>query len=495
MVLTAVDSRCRIITQGQMKKQIKTGESTGQICGKAFPNWLWGNIPLNFTMACATPVLIHETVLLESGTQYRLDSMEADDRSHTWIACHECDLLHRAAALPARGKALCTRCNALLYRHVPKSLERTLALNLAALMLFIMVNCLPFLSLKIHGRFVENYFLSGAFQLYYLGMGEVGLLVFLTSFLFPLISVTGMLYILVPKRMGLVPWQMNRVLRLVNALRPWSLVSVFMLGVLISFVKLLDLAEVIPGLGLYAFIGLMVVLAASGASFDAACLWDRDGGADTAGAVRGSARQNRLVSCHTCALVAEQGRDFCPRCKSPLHSRKTNSMERTWALIIAAAVVFIPANVYPVMTVIQFGQGYPSTIMGGVVHLIDGGMWGLAMIIFFASIVVPVLKLIVLSYLLVSVKNRSDFRPKDRTLLFRVTEVVGAWSMVDIYVVAVLAGLVNLGALSTITPGIGVAFFGAVVVITMFAAASFDPRLIWDNLPPFTGQKGSNDTH
>jgi len=133
------------------------------------------------------------------------------------------------------------------------------------------------------------------------------------------------------------------------------------------------------------------------------------------------------------------------------------------------------------MTVIQFGQGYPSTILGGVVHLIENGMWILALIIFFASIIVPVLKLIILSFLLISIQKKSSWRSRDRTLLFRVTEVVGAWSMVDIYVVAILAGLVNMGALSTIRPGIGVIFFGAVVVVTMFAAHSFDPRLIWDN--------------
>jgi paraquat-inducible protein A len=133
------------------------------------------------------------------------------------------------------------------------------------------------------------------------------------------------------------------------------------------------------------------------------------------------------------------------------------------------------------MTVIQFGQGEPNTILSGVIHLMEGGMWILAFIIFFASIMVPILKLLVLSFLLISVMKKSKWRSRDRTFLFRVAEAVGAWSMVDIYVVAILTGLVNLGTLSTIRPGIGVAFFGAVVVITMFAAHSFDPRLIWDN--------------
>jgi len=144
------------------------------------------------------------------------------------------------------------------------------------------------------------------------------------------------------------------------------------------------------------------------------------------------------------------------------------------------------------MTVIYFGQGEPNTILSGVIHLIEGGTWGLALIIFFASIVVPILKLVVLSYLLISVQNRSSWRPRDRTLLFRITETLGAWSMVDIYVVAILVGIVNLDALATIRPGIGATFFGSVVVITMLAAHSFDPRFIWDHRTVETFVKNGN---
>jgi len=422
------------------------------------------------------------------------------------IACHECDFIHVIKPLSKGGKALCTRCGALLYQSTPNSIEKALALNLAAFMLFVMANAFPFLSLEIGGRFVENYFLSGALMLYRLGMGEVGLLVLITSFLFPLFTISGMLYILLPIKLGYRPWKMSLVYRMVRAIKPWSLVSVFMLGVLISFVKLLDLATIIPGISLFSFVGLMVVMAAAHVSLDPFALWNPtefgeqtrkletyeskmpDSGAsvstDLETANRGAtARAQGLICCHTCALLVPEmsSQGHCPRCKTLVHSRKTNSIERTWALIFSAVLLFIPANIYPVMTVIQFGQVYPSTILGGVVHLIDGGMWVLGLIIFFASIIVPVLKLIVLSCLLISIQRKTPWRTRDRTLLFRVTEVIGAWSMVDIYVVAILAGLVNLGALSSIRPGIGVVFFGGVVVITMFAASSFDPRLIWDN--------------
>ncbi len=416
------------------------------------------------------------------------DSERSDLYESGLIACRECDFLHGIQPVPAGGKALCTRCGALLYRNIPNSLERALALNLAAFMLFIMVNVLPFISLKTSGRIEENIYLSGALALYRLGMGELGFLVFLTSFLFPFLTIAGMLYILLPIRLGYQPWKMAAVYRMVRTLMPWSLVAVFMLGVLISVVKLLSLASVIPGISLYAFVGLMILSAAAHANIDPSVIWPpmiHDPIGNRPGT---TAAECNLIGCHTCALLVsersldEDGHGDCPRCGSPLQHRKVHSIAWTWALILTAVLLYIPANVYPVMTVIQFGQGDPNTILSGVVQLIEEGMWVLAMIIFFASIVVPVLKLIVLSFLLITIKKKSLWRSRDRTILFRVAESVGAWSMVDIYVVALLTGLVNFGALSTVRPGIGASFFGAVVVITIFAAHSFDPRLIWDNI-------------
>lgn len=403
------------------------------------------------------------------------------------MACHECDLLHRIIRVPAKGKAICTRCGALLYRNIPNSIEKALALYLTAFMLLIMTHVFPFMSMNLNGRIEENYFLSGAMALYRMGMGEVGGLVFITSVLFPFLTIIGMLYILLPLKFGYRPWYTGHVFRMVRILTPWSLTAVFMLGVLISFVKLLDLATVIPGISLYSFVGLMVALTAAQANLDPRVIWPPAGKVHVKDRVGTTAAKQDLISCHTCAvLVPKKNNDIdnqgnCFRCGTPLHSRKTNSLARTWALIFAAFLLFFPANLYPVMTVIQFGKGHANTILSGVIQLIQEGMWVLAIIIFFASIVVPMLKLIVLTFLLIMIKKKSAWRSRDRTLLFRITEIVGAWSMVDIYVVAILVGLVNFGTMSTVQPGIGVAFFGAVVVITLFAAHSFDPRLIWDN--------------
>ena len=398
------------------------------------------------------------------------------------ISCHECDHYHRYVPIPAGATASCDYCGSELYKNLPNSLNRALALYMTAFILFLIANFFPFLSLTLGGRVVENVLLSGGWAMYEMGMGDLGLLIFMTSIGFPLITILGMLYLLVPVKFGVLPPEAGRIYRYAEAVTPWSLVSVFMLGVLIAIVKLQDIANVIIGVSFFALTGLLIIYAAARANFDPDDIWSlmpyknpREDELDD---------NVRYLNCHTCGLLSvEEGEhQSCPRCTTPLHHRKVNSIESTWALLFAAAVLIIPANVYPVMTVIRFGQGEPNTILSGVVHLVEGGMWGLALIVFVASIVVPVLKLIVLSFLLISVQKKSLWRPRDRTLLFRVTEVVGAWSMVDIFLVGLLSALVSLDALSTISPGIGASFFAAVVVVTMFAAHQFDPRLIWDNI-------------
>jgi paraquat-inducible protein A len=173
---------------------------------------------------------------------------------------------------------------------------------------------------------------------------------------------------------------------------------------------------------------------------------------------------------------------LCSRCGAHLHVRKPDSIARTWALLIAAMICYIPANVLPVMQTGSLFGSQTDTIMSGVVYLWSSGSWPLALLIFFASITVPALKMVALIFLLVSVQFRSAWRPKGRTRLYRVVEFVGRWSMLDIFVIGILVALVQFQALATIRPAPGALAFGAVVVLTMFAALSFDPRLIWDNI-------------
>jgi len=194
----------------------------------------------------------------------------------------------------------------------------------------------------------------------------------------------------------------------------------------------------------------------------------------------GTAAAAGLATCHTCYKLAPESLHKCPRCGSGLHLRTKDSVQRAISLVITAAILYIPANVLPIMTTIQFGTPEPSTILGGVVLLIHHESYPIAAVIFIASVMVPLGKLISLSVLCWSVSRGDGARPRERTAMYRVTEFVGRWSMVDIFVVAILVALIQLGGLMSIRPGnAGLAFCG-VVIVTMIAAESFDPRLIWD---------------
>ncbi len=198
-----------------------------------------------------------------------------------------------------------------------------------------------------------------------------------------------------------------------------------------------------------------------------------------------SAKSLGLLQCHDCHLLIRSedipaNHAHCPRCGAPLHFRKPDSIARTWALLLAASIMYIPANLLPMTVTTAVGAVQTDTIMSGVIYFIHSGSWEIAAVIFIASIFVPLVKLAILVFLLVSVQRRSKWRPRDRTVLYRITELVGRWSMVDVYVVTILVALVKLGAVASIEAGPAAVYFASVVVLTMLAAESFDPRIIWD---------------
>jgi len=202
-----------------------------------------------------------------------------------------------------------------------------------------------------------------------------------------------------------------------------------------------------------------------------------------------TARHLGVVACHDCGLVCEDWLDAsphagCPRCGAPLHRRRPDSIARAWALLLAAVVFYIPANVLPVMYTRMLGEGSESTIMSGVLQFWQSGSYGIALVIFIASVAVPCTKFLVLGLLLVTAQRRSTWAMRERARLYRLVEMIGYWSMLDVLVVAIVAALVKFHALSDIEPRIGILFFGIVVILTMLSSMSFDPRLIWDGENP-----------
>ncbi|WP_248768220.1 paraquat-inducible protein A [Pseudomonas sp. MWU12-2345] len=192
------------------------------------------------------------------------------------------------------------------------------------------------------------------------------------------------------------------------------------------------------------------------------------------------ASEMNLALCHTCGQACPLADASCSRCDARLHRRKPDSLARTWALLLASMICYIPANLMPVMYTDIFGSGSENTIFSGIMEFWQAGEWDLALLIFIASVAVPCMKFLVLGMLLITCQRRSRWAMRERSKLYRLIEVVGYWSMLDVLVVALIAALVQFRSLSTIDPRMGILFFGLVVVLTMFAAMSFDPRLIWD---------------
>ncbi|WP_244808386.1 paraquat-inducible protein A [Caballeronia zhejiangensis] len=413
------------------------------------------------------------------------------------IACHECDLLQHGCDVPPGGALRCCRCRAVLYRCRRHDFDRALAFALAAGVLWVISNAFPIVGLSVKGHLVQTTLIGAVGVLYRDGMWPLAAIVFVTTILMPALQAVGMVWLLLPLFLNRTPYRADAVFRLLRIARDWGMTEVLTLGLLVAVVKLAHIASVVTGPALWSLAGLMLLLVGTVLSYDEREMWNRIEGAPPAISMqetlqRRTGAASGLWVCHDCGMCArahrfgEHGADgaYCPRCHARLHVRKPASLSRTWAYLIAAAILYVPANLLPVMNTTSLFGSQKDTIMSGVVYLWTSGSWPLAIIVFIASIAVPILKILAIGYLATTASFRMTQRSLQRARIYRVVEFVGRWSMLDIYVIAVLVALVQFSALATIEAGPAAIAFGAVVVLTMFAAMSFDPRLIWDPQSP-----------
>jgi paraquat-inducible protein A len=296
----------------------------------------------------------------------------------------------------------------------------------------------PLLTLEERGHLTEASLPGAVLALEQQGLAPLAALVLLTTSFLPAVELAALIWLSWRLRTRRAPAPLAA--RLLEVIRPWSQSEILVLGLLVAFGKLASVFHMLPGLGCAALLGFLILSQLARATVEAVLL-ERAGG------------------------VAP------PR-------RKPDSLARTTAFLLAAVVLFLPANLLPVMTTRTLAREQSDTILSGVLHLWAGGSWLLALLIFTASIVVPALKILALAVLVVSSWRRSDWRRAGRARLYRVIEWVGRWSMLDIFVMALLAALVRSQLAGVQIDG-GAVAFGAVVVLTMLASASFDPRLIW----------------
>lgn len=398
------------------------------------------------------------------------------------IACHECDLLLTRPQVPPGHAAHCPRCGSTLISARVNSIERTLALAIAGLILFVPANVYPLLSLETLGLRQSETIFTSAMSLYSDDLWFVAGLVLLFAILVPLVKLVLLLYVSASLHGGGLWRGTALALRSYQHLDEWGMLEVYLLGIMVSVVKLSDVATIQPGLGLYSLAGLILVTLLSSTMMDRDLFWRLIGERHPNPLPALSSERPRPISCHDCRLLCPEGleNDHCPRCHARLHGRTPHSLAWTWSLVITAAFLLLPANMLPIMTVRTLGRGDPSTIIQGVLQLTHHGQFWIALIVLVASVIIPIGKLIGMMILLLTVQLGRTTNLRQKMLMFRFVEWVGRWSMLDIFVVGILVALVQLGNLTHIIGNQGATAFAAVVIATMVAARKFDTRLIWD---------------
>jgi paraquat-inducible protein A len=405
--------------------------------------------------------------------------------------CPGCGLFQIVPAMAPGLRSNCTRCGTVLRVTRVDPLNRHLALTFAAMVLFIVVWEAMLMKVSAVGIVRETILESGPRELVARGLWPIAIAVAFTTAYAPLGKFLATFYVLIGLKMRRPPPRMRDIFLLSRRLNTWCMLEVLLLGVFVAYTKLGDLVTIELGAAVYALGILTVVWVWAEVSFDPHVVWEE---IERRGlthapmpAEEPTAWRPGAMGCEGCGLVSVPAETdgHCPRCGSTVHERKPNSVSRTWALVLAAIVLYIPANVYPVLTVIQLGAGQPSTIMGGVEELLDSQMYPLAALVFFASIMVPLFKLLGLGSMLTATQlgrpgAGASMLIRERTVLYHIVAWIGRWSMVDIFMESLLGALVQFGRAVTIEPGVGALAFCAVVFITIFAAETFDPRLMWD---------------
>jgi len=389
-----------------------------------------------------------------------------DTSSNSEIVCHECALLVDIPLLAEHQKASCPRCGFVLTARFRNAIERILAFSFTAIIFLFLSFPFEFLAFKTNGLERKIDIMASFTILIDNSYAMLALLELITIFIIPLLILVGLIYLLYYLRRNIYPVGGQWVFNAIYKILPWSMVEIFVVGVLVSLIKIVSLADIRLGPSFFAYILFSISMTAVVLHMD----------------------KNHLIE----LLTRAKNNSHMPQpVEAKVLSEQASSeaglkyhqlsIHKTWALLVTSIVFYIPANMLPIMNTRWLGQDDPSTILGGVILLWQMGSYPIAAIIFIASVAVPVAKILVLAWLNYSVQRQHQEFVKERMTLYRLAEFVGRWSMVDVYVVIILVSLVQLGNTMSIFPGGAALAFSGMVIATMFAAMSFEPQLIWRN--------------
>jgi paraquat-inducible protein A len=436
-----------------------------------------------------------------------------EESDHTIAACPGCDLLIVVPSIPDGHYLACGRCGSPIFKKYQNSIDRVLILSITGLLLYLPAILLPLMTLSSIGFEESGSVLDSFINFYRNGYFIVAFMVFLTAVIFPFLKLFLPFATSLCLRLNKRPGWLKSAFRFLGHLEEWGMVEVYLLGILITLIKMGGMASIDYNAGFFCFIALVMISMATTVNLDRNLFWSCIDSSQTAETDKTlnlilsglkenpdnilTAANSGLIRCHDCGklnLTKQDPQDVqpeCSRCHAAVHQRNKNSIRRTWALVITSFFIFIPANTFPIMRVDFLGVPDRSTILDGILYFFKDGSYGIGIIILIASILVPLFKMIGLMIILLTITSGKNHFLKQKAKMFRFIEFIGRWSMLDIFVIALLTVMVDFGFLTSIHTAPGATYFCIVVAATMIAAIVFDPRIMWDRC----ASTQTNDLH
>jgi len=410
------------------------------------------------------------------------------------MLCPQCDLMTRLPPLNTGQKASCPRCHTTLTANWSEPRRRPSGYALAALFMLLLANLFPFVNMHVSGLSSEITLMEIPQVMVYEDYASLATLFLLFVQAVPAFCMVAILLLVNPLPLP----QPLRVLmaRILFQLKSWGMAEIFLAGVLVSFVKLMAYGDIGIGSSFLPWCLFCLLQLRAFQCVDRRWLWRQIApepmfsSAPRAGI---SGLRQGLRSCPCCTAVLPVDRYRCTRCGTAAYARRRHSLQWTMALLLTSFLIYIPANIMPIMVTEALGDKMSSNIMAGVILLWSDGSYPVALVIFIASIMVPSLKMLAIGWLCWDARGHGSRDSEKMHLVYEVVEFVGRWSMIDVFVIAVLSALVRIGQLMNIYPAVGALLFAAVVILTMFAAMTFDPRLTWDREPENNLKESSLD--
>jgi paraquat-inducible protein A len=391
------------------------------------------------------------------------------------VACPDCGLMQVLPVLGRKQTAMCRRCDSTLAGPATGRVESPLALAGGALLLLLAAIAWPLMTVSSLGAARQSWLHTCVSALWDQGFFSLASLVATFTVALPCVYLLMLIWVLLALRFDF-GGPLGSLFRWVQHLRPWMMIEVYLVGCFVAYSRIKVVATIEIGVGGWCLLGASLLFLLTLTQLDARTVWE------SLPVDAAIGKGNETIACTVCDLIVTDAADggHCPRCAATLHVRKPDAIRRTTALVITGFLLYVPANVIPVLTTVRLGRSDENTILSGVLELVHNDLWPLAIIVFSASIILPLLKLCGLSWMLIATHLRSRRLLVGRTRFYRMIDLVGRWSNIDVFAVSVLIAALRFGALTEVHAGTGLVAFAAVVIITMVATSVFDTRLMWD---------------